>query len=107
MSLIDLDTPFAKEIGFTSDRFMGWLGKDEGYIYISFIESLESGKGHLSELFDSILKQGYGIKVPTPFARMRAIITKKGFKKTEEWFKEADCAVEVWVLESITPKVIK
>lgn len=105
MGLIDLDTPFAKEIGFTSDRFMGWLGKEEGYIYISFIESIQLGRGHLSELFDNIMKQGYGVKVPTPFARMKAIIMKKGFTKTEEWFKEADCPVEVWVLESPTPKV--
>ncbi len=107
MSLIDLDTPFAKEIGFTSDRFEGWLGKEEGYIYISFIESLQPGRGHLSELFDSIVKQGYGIKVPTPFARMESICKAKGFKKTEEWFKEAGCPVEVWVLEPPTPKVKK
>jgi len=103
MALIHLDTPFAKELGFTSDRFAGWLGKKDGYIYISFIESLHPGKGHLSELFDNILKLGYGIKVPTPFARMRAIITKKGFKKTSEPFAPEEGIMdkcEVWVLRA-------
>ncbi len=101
MSLIHPDTPFAKEIGFTSDKFVGWLGENKGYIYISFIESLQPGKGHLSELFENILKQGYGIKVPTPFARMKAIIEKKGFRQTEEPFApEMDIMdpCEVWVL---------
>ena len=102
MTLIHLDTPFAKELGFTSDRFEGWLGQKDGYIYISFIESLQPGQGNLSELFDNILKLGYGVKVPTPFARMKAIITKKGFTQTEEPFApEMDVMdpCEVWVLE--------
>ena len=104
MALIHLDTPFAKELGFTSDRFEGWLGKDGEYIYISFIESLQPRKGHLSELFDNILKLGYGIKVPTPFAHMKAIIIKKGFRETTEPFApEANIMdpCEVWVLDPI------
>ena len=102
MSLIYLDTPFAKELGFTSDKFDGWLGENNGYIYISFIESHQPGEGHLSELFENILKQGYGIKVPTPSAHMKAIIEKKGFKPTEEPFApEANILdpCEVWVLK--------
>ena len=104
MTLIHLDTPLAKELGFTSDMFEGWLGKDDEYIYISFIESLQPGQGHLSELFDNILKLGYGIKVPTPFAHMKAIITKKGFRETTEPFApEANIMdpCEVWVLDPI------
>ena len=102
MSLIHPDTPLGKEFGFTSDRFVGWLGEKEGYIYLSFIESLQPGKGHLSELFENILKRGYGIKVPTPSAHMKAIVEKKGFKQTVEPFApEADMwdPCEVWVLE--------
>lgn len=101
MSIIEPDTTFAKELGFTSDRFEGWLGKKDGYIYISFIISLQSGKGHLSELFQNIQKKGYGIKVPTPFAHMRAIIKKKGFHKTVEPFAPEhgiNDPCEVWVL---------
>lgn len=89
-------------MGFTSDRFDGWLGKKDRYIYISFIESLQPGQGHLSELFNNILKRGYGIKVPTPFVHMKAIITKKGFRRTSEPFDpEANIMdpCEVWVLD--------
>jgi len=104
MSLIHLDTPFAKELGFTSDRFEGWLGKKDEYIYISFIESLQPGQGHLSELFNNILKRGYGIKVPTPFAHMKAIIKKKGFRQTTEPFAPEEDIMdpcEVWILDPI------
>ena len=104
MSLIYLDDPFAKELGFTSDKFSGWLGKQDNYIYISFIESLQPGQGHLSELFENILKLGYGIKVPTPFAHMKAILKKKGFKQISEPFApEADIMdpCEVWTLDPI------
>ena len=95
--IIDLDTPLANELGFTSDKFDGYLWKSGNYVVISFIISLQEGQGHLSNLFKTIESKGFGIKVPTPFARMKAIIMEKGFKKTEEWFEEADCPVEIWV----------
>ena len=104
MSLIHLDTPFAKELGFTSDRFEGWLGKADEYIYISFIESLQPGQGYLSELFNNILKRGYGIKVPTPSTKMKAIIKKKGFRETSEPFAPEAYMMdpcEVWVLDPL------
>ncbi len=95
--IIDLDTPLANKLGFTSDKFGGYLWKSGKYIVISFIISLQEGQGNLSNLFKTIESKGFGIKVPTPFDRMKAIIIEKGFKKTEEWFDEADCPVEMWV----------
>lgn len=91
--------PLAKKIGFTGDKFDGWLGKKNGYIYISFIISKKPNEGNLSKLFDKILKCGYGIKVPTPFAKMKAICEAKGFKRTME-FSEKMGEVEVWVKKS-------
>lgn len=79
---IEPDSSWGQKIGFTSDKFSGYLWKEEKYITISFIESLTPGKGNLSNLFDKIQELGYGIKVPTPSARMTAIIMKKGFKPT-------------------------
>ena len=89
----------AEKFGFTEDKFDGWLGKKGHYIYISFIISKQEGKGNLSRLFDEILKAGYGIKVPTPFAHMMSICVKKGFKRTFEYSQDFREHVEVWVKE--------
>ncbi len=94
--IINLDSDRGKQFGFTSDKYFGWLWKKGDYIIISFIES----KGYLLNLFNAILKAGYGIKVPTPFARMQKILELKGFKKTFE-FDKAFGEVEVWVKEAI------
>ena len=99
---IELDSEWGKKLGFTSDKFSGYLWKREEYVFISFIESLNQGEGNLSALFNKIQELGYGIKVPTPFARMKAIIKKKGFIQTEEPFApdaEIYDPCEVWVKE--------
>jgi hypothetical protein len=99
-NIIELDSPLAKKIGFTSNLFEGYLGLDGKYIYISFIISLKSSEGNLSKLFNNILKLGYGIKIPTPFNRMKEIAIKKGFTGTKEYFKEASVYIPVFVLEN-------
>lgn len=95
--IIELDTDRGKTLGFTSDKFDGYLWKTGNYIIISNIESLNQGQGNLSKLFSSIQKIDMGIKVPTPFARMKAIIIEKGFKRKDEFFEEANEMCEVWV----------
>jgi len=97
--IIDLDSDFGKELGFTSDKFDGWLWFHDPYVYISFIVSKDEGKGNLAHLFQSITDRGYGIKVPTPFARMKEICVKQGFSPSKEWFDEAGDWSEVWVKE--------
>jgi len=52
-------------------------------------------------LFKRIQQLGYGIKVPTPFARMQAIVESYGFCKTSEYSKDFGGNVEVWVKESV------
>ena len=98
--MIGLDSKMGNQLGFTSDKFDGWMWKNEDCIYISFIESKDEGKGNLSRLFDNIVEQGYTIKVPTPMGRMISILTKKGFKRTtepaDEFGENETC--EVWVL---------
>ena len=99
--IIELDSEAGDVLGFTGDKFMdgSYLWNLGDYIYISHIKSREKRKGYLSALFDSILSKGYGIKVPTPFPVMEAILIKKGFVRTEEWFEQFDEYVEVWVKE--------
>ena len=97
--IIELNTPFAKKIGFTKEKFDGYLWKQGKYIYISFIVSRYPRQGNLSKLFDNILKEGYGIKVPTPLGVMALIVRKKGFRQTTEYSNINECPAEVWVKE--------
>jgi hypothetical protein len=81
--LIELDTPFAKEIGFTSDRFEGYLWREDNFITISCIMSKQPLKGNLTQLFKAINSKGFKIQVPTPFPAMELILKCHGFKKTK------------------------
>jgi hypothetical protein len=99
---IALDSEFGKQLGFTSDKFDGWLWKRGNYIYISFIVSKKEGCGNLSRLFRQIEKAGFGIKVPTPFAKMASIVKKHGFEETAEAFDNSLGCFDtiVWVKEA-------
>jgi len=83
---IDLDTPEAREIGFISDIFDGYLWRRNNHITISAIYSRQPGQGNLSRLFDAILAKGLDVRVPNPLPRMELICKKKGFTKTQEPF---------------------
>lgn len=84
-----------------AEKFAGYLWKDGNYVYISFIISLEPGKGNLKKLFDSIMEQGYGIKIPTPFARMENICKKNNFKHIVEEDDKMG-SVDVWIKKPIS-----
>ena len=94
--IIKLDTPFAKKIGFTSDKFDGYLWLDNNRIMISFITSLQVDKGNFSKLLNNIWNMGFKVAVPTPSAKMRVILITKGFQRKDEWFEEAGAMCEVW-----------
>ena len=96
VGMIRLNTPFARKIGFTSDKFLGYLWLDNDRIMISSIISLHENKGNLSRLFKSIWKMGFKVAVPTPSAKMRIILIIKGFERKDEWFEEAGAMCEVW-----------
>ncbi len=83
-------------LGFTSNKFDGWLWKTGNQIVISMLISKQEGKGHLSALFTEIERRGLTIAVPTPFARMRAILKRKGFKPHMEIDADFGEPVELW-----------
>ena len=100
MPIINLNSEFAKEIGFTSDKFAGWLWKDESRIIISCIDSLQPNQGNFSLLLKAIQQAGFDVAVPTPLPRMKAILIKKGFSS----HIEADPMlgdVEIWTSHKI------
>ena len=76
--IINLNTDRAKSLGFTRDKFHGYLWKDDKYIWISTIISLNPGKGNLLALLDSIESNGFTLIIPTPSIRMKAICRKRG-----------------------------
>jgi hypothetical protein len=99
--IIEVDSQFGKELGFTYDQFTrtSYLWKSGQTIYISAIEACERGKGNLRRLFQAIEAKGLTIKVPTPFRRMEEILRKQGFKHTVEDGPDMP-GVEVWVKEA-------
>jgi len=94
---IALDSEKAVALGFTSDKFHGYLWEMDGSIIISLIISLKPGQGHLSALFDAIWRAGYAVKVPIPSGHMVAILTQKGFTQTWEPCGDMEDIVETWV----------
>lgn len=98
--MIKVDSDYGKELGFTSDKwsFSGsWLWKKGDKIYFSMMTGLKQGQGNLSKLMNECWKRGYTIKVPTPFAKMEAILIKKGFEKTKEYDEKFEDYCEVWI----------
>ena len=95
---IDLDSAIGNALGFTSAKFDGWLWKTDDQITISFIESIQAGKGNLSKLFDAIEAIGFKVAVPTPMHDMREILIRKGFMPHIEMDAELG-PVELWTKE--------
>lgn len=96
--LIELDSDFAKQIGFNSALFKesSYLWGDNDRIIISMIESRVPGKGAFRALLKACGYLGFKVAVPTPLPRMRTILEHYGFEETIE---ESDIfgAVDVWI----------
>ena len=69
--------------GSLKDGKNSWLWKDGEYIIISMVIAKEPGKGHFGSLCRRILQLGYGIRVPTAFSRMEAIVKAHGFRSAK------------------------
>jgi len=80
--IIQPDSARGKALGFTSDRFSGWLWKEPGAVIISFIESRQ--RGNFRDLVHRIHAKGWTVKVPTPLGRMQKIVRKNGYRRTVE-----------------------
>lgn len=74
------DSDEGRDIGFTSDKFGGYLWNDEnGVIIISLIQSRYEGKGNVKSLFDVLRSKFHTIVIPIASARLEFIANKYGF----------------------------
>ena len=92
--IINLDTDRAKAIGFTSDKYEGYLWKQGDAVMVSFIVSKK--RGNFCELVRRIHALGLTVKVPTPLGAMLQILLKNEFAHTTEIDRGG--AIDVWVL---------
>lgn len=94
--IINPDDQIGKLIGFTANKFDGWLWRIDDQIYISFIVSKKKKKGNLSKLFNAIADQGWTIKVPSPLGKMEKILKKKNFVLAREKAEHGEM-INVWM----------
>ena len=96
--IIELDSEFGKEIGFTSDKFKAsWLWKKGNRIIISMIWAKKEREGYFTELIKNIKDKGYEVAIPTPIGLMEILVRKWGFKRIMEYSEDFKDYVEVWV----------
>ncbi len=88
--IIQPDSPEWAALGFTSDKFEGYLWRDGGSIWVSFIQSLKPRRGNLKSLFDAIEAHGYSLIVPTPLTRMQQICEKRGMNLYQVLSKDGE-----------------
>lgn len=94
--IIQLDSERAKILGFTSDKYDGYLWKLDNAVMVSFIVS--KNRGNFRELVRRIHALGLTVKVPTPLGRMQEILIKNGYQHTNELDENMGEGVDVWVL---------
>ncbi|MBD2492618.1 hypothetical protein [Aulosira sp. FACHB-615] len=77
--IIEVDSEFAIKIGFTSDKFEGWLWRDDKRIMFSFICSKNPKQGNLSTLIKTIEGMGLSVAIPTPLGKMVDYLSRRNF----------------------------
>ncbi len=69
----------AQALGFTAERFQGYVWLSGTTCWLSLVVSLQPNQGHLSELISQLASRGYEIRVPNPTPDMQARLARKGF----------------------------
>ena len=81
--IIEIDTPKAKELGFTSDKFsdFSYLWEDGDDLIVSCISTLEFEEhtGAFRNLMEKALAKYLNVIIPTPLRRMVEIGEKQGW----------------------------
>ena len=98
---IHIGDPLATELGFTADRFDGYLWLAGNDLYVSLVDAKVQGQGYFRAFVEKALAKGLTVKVPTPLRRMELIVQRWGFEHTVE--ESAVGACEVWVKRTPLP----
>jgi hypothetical protein len=100
---VRIGDPLAEELGFTADRFDGYLWLVGTELYVSLVDAKVQGQGHFRAFVEKALAKGLTVKIPTPLGRMEVIVRRWGFEHTVEPSEIGAC--EVWVRrEPLPPK---
>ncbi len=70
----------AQALGFTTERFQGYIWLSGSTCWLSLVVSLQPGQGHLSELIRGLLERGYEVRVPNPTEDMVARLIRMDFR---------------------------
>lgn len=106
MSKIEPCSEFGASLGFTKDKFAGYLWQQGNRIIIPVILSLQPGEGNFSRLIETIEAKGYKLAIANPFLTMQRVLKKKGF--VPHWEKDeiygSNMKAEVWERDVVTTR---
>jgi len=98
---INVDTPEGLSLGFTRDKFSGYLYKEtkdgKNIIYISLIESKQPGRGDFEKLTETIRTAGYWVYVPNAMTQMESILKRWGYERIYQKDDYTGCLVEIYI----------
>lgn len=88
--------PGTEEIGFTRDKFGGYLWRKGNDLWFSLIVSVKPSNGAVRDLINKSEAAGYRVLVPTPLGTMQSILEHYRFKPLMTAADDGE-ALEVWV----------
>lgn len=83
-------------IGWTPDKFTGYIAVSGKTVWIKVIQSKRRGEGYLRRFFENLLEKGYTIKVVSPMETMEKICIHYRMTPSIENFDDRECIV--WTL---------
>lgn len=95
--MICIDSEIGRKIGFTGDRFEGYLWKIGSEVFVSSIVS--KAPGSFRSLVAAIHQIGLTVVVPTPLGRMQEIVRKNDYQHERRWCEEFGEEVDLWTLK--------
>lgn len=81
---------FTVSIGWTPDKFSGYLYKYKCIIWIAVVRSVNRCNGDFSRFFKSLVATGYIVKIVDPFMSMEKICIRWGLTPSVENFNGRD-----------------
>ena len=68
-----IEPSYSSLIGWTPDKFTGYIAVDGKTVWIKVIQSKKKNMGYLRRFFESLVAKGYTVKVVSPMETMEKI----------------------------------